>query len=163
MGNLRVDIWIPLCCTPASSAWLRLPISHFPGLSALNHTVSICPHRMGVSRCTMWYPSPRLTRETFHGFRGEHYVGLMDSTGEAEFETGPRSSLSCSRCSSSPLPFHPSLLHSFPRYFFLYISRSLLPVFVSFYPSSQLLSPQPPLSFSSLMPFQSTTAKILSV
>lgn len=51
--------------------------------------------------------------------RGEHYVGLMDSTGEAEFETGLQSSLSCSRCSfslfipSSP-PFCTHLSSIFP-------------------------------------------------
>lgn len=41
--------------------------------------------------------------------KGEHYVGLVDLTGEAEFETGLQPSLTCSHRSFSPLSVFSSL------------------------------------------------------
>lgn len=90
-------------------------------------------------------PSPSLDMKNAPRIsEGEHYVGLMDLTGEAEFETGLRSSLSCSRCSFSPPLFisHPSLSIHLP----------LIPPCFS-----------PLESLCSLLPFQSTTATTVSV
>lgn len=74
----------------------------------------------------------------------------MDLTGEAEFETGLHSSLTCSRRSLS------SLYLSDLLYFFLYISLSFL---FGLPPSLLLLF----LSLSSPLPFQSTTAATVPV
>lgn len=84
------------------------------GLLELNH--NYLPSSDGGESVHCVIPiSPGWHEKRFADSEGEHYVGFMDLTGEAEFETGLRLSLGCSRC-SFPSPLYLFIPLSLPLY-----------------------------------------------
>lgn len=73
-----------------ASPWNR----RVPGLSDLNHNY-LPSSDGGESVHFVISISPLDMKSAPRHQKREHYVGLIDSTGEAEFETGLKSSLSC--------------------------------------------------------------------
>lgn len=96
-----------------ASPWNR----RVPGLSDSNH--NYLPSDVGESVHFVISISPLDMKNAPRHQKREHYVGLMDLTGEAEFEMGLKSSLSCFRCSFSPALC--LLIPSLPPYSLLYI------------------------------------------
>lgn len=124
-----------------------------PGLLELNH--NYLPSSDGGESVHCVIPiSPLDMKNALWNQKREHYVGLTDLTGEAEFETGA-TSLSCFRCSFSPALC--LLIPSLPLYFLLYIPPPpFVLVFVAIHPHFSLCR-------SSVLPLQSTTAATMPV
>lgn len=91
-----------------------------PGLLELNHNYLASSDGGESVHCVIPI-SPLDMKNAPRNQKREHYVGLTDLTGEAEFETGLRSSLSLFRCSFSPALY--LLIPSLPLYFLLYVSN----------------------------------------
>lgn len=99
---------------------LASPFSrHLPGLLELNHNYLASSDGGESVHCVIPI-SPLDMKNAPWNQKREHYVGLTDLTGEAEFETGLRSSLSRFRCSFSPTSLY-LLIPSLPLYFLLYV------------------------------------------
>lgn len=108
-----------------------------PGLLELNH--NYLPSSDGGESVHCVIPiSPLDMKNALWNQKREHYVGLMDLTGEAEFETGT-TSLSCFRCSFSPALY--LLIPSLPLYFLLYIPPHSSLFLSPFIPISPCVSP----------------------
>ncbi len=155
---LEVNYWIPLRCTPASSAWLSALNRRSLGLLELNH--NYLPSSDGGESVHCVIPiSPLDMKNASRIQRGNIMSVSWIWLARQNLRLGYGRPWVALSALSLPSPsFHPSLSSFLLCYFFPYISLSFLLVFVSLHPSC--------LSFSlrlSLLccPFSTTAATVL--